>query len=317
MRKQYHTFVDGLIALMTAVDVKLQLLESREEQWSAMLARSERGTAENRVVLYVGGRRFEADRRELSGSEGSYFQALLGTPRCTKAAEDVAYFIDRDPEQFERVLRTLRTGEPPCFDGLDVGQAERLRADLDYYQLPHSAVQSPCKRAAPKRVAAAQAVPLQWDSARCSMHLTLSEGGRTVKKNGGAGWRAVLATTGEVSRVKVRIRQRGPSGDIMVGFAKAGTFAPEGHNFTRSGWFLYVRNGSLYSGFGDSGRKYREALSDGDVLEVLFDKSAGTLAFIVNGTNNGVAFSAVSDPSDFILPCVAISQVGACLVMET
>ncbi len=97
---------------------------------ATMTSNGEQGDGDNRtykgdgdlVLLDVGGRLFKTTRSTLSASAatdpGSVLAVMFGPPGSTGAAlgparrdpSTGAYFLDRDPDVFEVVLRYLRTG---------------------------------------------------------------------------------------------------------------------------------------------------------------------------------------------------------------
>merc|ERR1712060_250080 len=87
------------------------------------------------VKLDVGGRIFTTSRCTLLTWEGTYFHAMLSSGKW-EPDEDGAYFIDRDPTLFDRVIDCLRTGLPVDVEDLSARQLKRLQAEMDYYQLP-------------------------------------------------------------------------------------------------------------------------------------------------------------------------------------
>lgn len=301
MRARYIELMEGMLSLFASVEEKVQLLDAKEKQWNEVLTKAavDAEAASAKVDLNVGGRVFAASRQTLMKREGSYFHALVSVPGRWSPCADGAFFIDRDPELFERIIASMRSGRPVRFDGLCEQRAEALRNELDYYQLR-------CDALAPQT---------RWDARRCSDHLTLSDDDRTATKTKGSGFNAAIAVPIEVESYRVQIRTRGASGAIMVGYVKACDFDLAANNFQWNGWFINASDGALYSGFGDDCRRYCGALFEGDIVEVFFDMVACTVSFSVNGTNHGIAFTSVSDGGS-ILPCVELGNPGACVSIE-
>ena len=86
-------------------------------------------------MLDVGGKRFATARTTLLKHPDTYFSALLGSGKWAPDA-DGSYFIDRSPKQFELILEFLRTGKQPNLSSLSSEALEKLREDVDYYQVP-------------------------------------------------------------------------------------------------------------------------------------------------------------------------------------
>lgn len=305
LRARYADLVEGLLALHNEVGEGLALLEKKERAWTAMMAQveSNANAAKSRIDINVGGRVFATTKATLLGWEASYFHALLGSGRWEPCG-DGAYFIDRSPQLFERVMEALRTGEPVDMEGLSEKQAARLREECDYFQLP-------CELSWQGRID-----PPRWDPGRCSSNLALSRSGRAVTKtSGGNGWQAVLAAP-EMTSFKVRILSPGAHGIIMVGYAKARLFSVDRANHNHSGWFVHCGLGALLSAFGDAGRAYCEPLTAGSLLEASLDMAAGQITFSVNGASRGVAFSSVDCGDGPLFPCVELWDLGASLALE-
>merc|ERR1719329_321236 len=118
-----------MAALNKEVEDKLKLLEATEERWAAVLERasSQAAAGLKKVKFNVGGREFAASRATFLRSEGTYFHALLSEPgRWQPCEDDGAYFIDRDPELFTRIIKAIREDMPPNFSGLCAMDAARL-----------------------------------------------------------------------------------------------------------------------------------------------------------------------------------------------
>lgn len=66
-------------------------------------------TASKKIKLDVGGKIFCISRSHLVNANASFFQAMLESDEW-KPDSDGAYFIDRSPKHFDRVLNHLRLG---------------------------------------------------------------------------------------------------------------------------------------------------------------------------------------------------------------
>lgn len=78
----------------------------------------------------MGGALFCISKSHLLSVEGSYFRAMLASGQW-KPESDGTYFIDWNPEHFNRVLDYMRTGEL-C---VDPAELRSLQKTLDYLQL--------------------------------------------------------------------------------------------------------------------------------------------------------------------------------------
>ncbi len=98
--------------LDASIQQRLQLLNEREKRWEELEKKVEliACAAPLKVVLNIGGKRFEASKTTLLTSPDSFFTAMLCSERW-KPSEDGTYFIDRNPKLFGRILDYLRTGE--------------------------------------------------------------------------------------------------------------------------------------------------------------------------------------------------------------
>lgn len=305
LRSRFTTLVDGFVELQQEIGECLANLENREARWAQLMQEVEDNltAAASRTYLNVGGRTFATAKENLLRWEGTYFHALLGGGKW-QPCDDGTYFIDRDPDLFGRIMASFRTGKVVDLTG--VPDAEQLRAELDYFQLPSTG-----------------GVPsnptwevIRWDAERCSSNLVLSDDGCTVTKTGGGnGWNAAAFTaTPDIPNFRVRIRSQ--SCNIMVGYVRSEEGRTSSPNYNRSGWFIQCGLGNLYSGYGDSGRAYRTALRQGDLLEVQYDKDAGEVTFAVNGASHGIAFTAVRPGEGHLVPCIECYNPGASLTLE-
>eukprot|EP00419_Tripos_fusus_P085688 CAMPEP_0172861458 /NCGR_PEP_ID=MMETSP1075-20121228/72670_1 /TAXON_ID=2916 /ORGANISM="Ceratium fusus, Strain PA161109" /LENGTH=322 /DNA_ID=CAMNT_0013709597 /DNA_START=27 /DNA_END=991 /DNA_ORIENTATION=- len=310
LRGKFTELVEEFLRLSGAVDERLLQLEAKEAKWEKIKAEvhHQATESERRVKLNVGGRGFTASRSTLLRWEGTYFHALLGSGQWEPCGDDGAYFIDRDAGPFEAIMASFRSGEPVDFCGLRPSERKRLQDECQYYQLPNHIVFG----------------GLHWDSSRCGSTLSISDGGHTVTKTGGdsACDAAVLATT-EASGFRVRIRQLGPEGDLMVGYANSDSFEANGQNYDRSGWFLSCDDGRLYSsclGRGVEGISAAAGMvPSGSLVEVQYDAERSRISFSVDGEARGTlqvrpdpkGGTAAPSLRPRLLPCVEIYSVGA------
>jgi hypothetical protein len=93
-----------------------------------------RAGVNNRVVLNVGGKRFEVSKEALLSVPDSYFTGLLGDAKW-KPDKDGSYFIDRDPTGFKYVLKYLREKEL-YLDDVSKEVVNNVISHFDYFLIP-------------------------------------------------------------------------------------------------------------------------------------------------------------------------------------
>jgi len=129
-------FRDVVSKVATFLDMKAKELEEREKQWQNVEEKVHKFaiTAPQRVVLNIGGTRFEISKNILLSHKGSMFDAI-GT-ETWKPDADGSYYIDRTPQLFPVMLDYLRSGaiDLSVF-GFDERVRPRISAELDFYQL--------------------------------------------------------------------------------------------------------------------------------------------------------------------------------------
>lgn len=311
LRARYVELVDSMLALNAQINERLEILEHKEDEWTSLQEEVSRNmqAAKSKINLNVGGRVFATTKSTLLRWEGTFFQALLGSGQW-QPMEDGAYFIDRNPVIFERIIEAMRCGDAVETEGLTGKQIHKLAEECDYFQLPNEAPAPMSSRRG----------PLKWDALRCHRSLSLSSASRVVTKgSGGGGWKAAMASRPGIASFKIRILTFGSLGDVMVGYAKRDMSA-DGPNYHDKGWFLQCGLGSLWSP-NDSGRAYCEPLRIGDVLEVCFDAETSQICFLGQsgqhlGAHLGIAFSGI-DVGDYPpFPCVELWGDGASVAIE-
>jgi len=234
--------------------------------------------AQQRVELNVGGRIFVSNRSTFLEGENTYFHSLLCSGNWNPDL-DGAYFIDRDPESFERIMKSLRSGSPVDFEGLTTAQAKLLEQEIDYYQIGTKEKLN----------------LLKWDAQLCSPTLTFSKDGYTVSSPSD-GWVCAQANSPDVTSFTVCLREL--QEEAWVGYAKAGLVQHYEHggrsvDSVHWGWFLandgefIVNDGELYSDGNDTSLSSTDVgfseFFENDVVTVTFDKLAMSLWFEVNG----------------------------------
>jgi len=146
----------------------------------------------------------------------------------------------------------------------------------------------------------------------CGANIAI-DGMKITKTGGGLDWNAgALYSTPNPPSYKVKILSRGATGYCMIGLAPKSTFRPNELNLNRSGFYIYVSTGGLYSQQGDSNRAYGSAIANGSMIEVLFVAASKQISFVVDGKNLGVAYT-INSITEALYPAVDFNEVGVCL----
>lgn len=295
LRSQYMNLVEGMLALTSAVDAKLKMIEEKEHRQERMLARVDSNVraAKKKVSLNVGGRVFTASRDVFLRYENTYFHALFGC-HCWEPDEDGTFFVDRDPTHFGRIMKSLRSGEPIDQTGLSSGEVENVHQEIEYYQLPCLRTQT----------------LLRWNSERCTGGLVITEDGRTVTSTSttsSAKW--VLGTVPDLPCFQLRVVNA--SGTIALGYSKY-TDAKMLNHAQRTFLVSDRSNDKDVSVHVGDLQIFHPALKQDDIVTVSLDKRASLVSFSVNGRYYGSHTS--SNDSHF--PCVILRHVGTSLSLE-
>lgn len=301
LRSKYLEMVTGLLALNEKIDRKLRLLEERHQQYDAVLAKlvENKAAAEQRVELNVGGRVFCANKDTLLRWEGTYFHGLL-CGDFWNPDTDGTFFIDRDPDMFDHIIWSFRTGRPLEPGGLSSSQTEKLKEEVEYYQLPSKLVEG--------------LIPVEWDEAFCSTKLVITNEGHTVTKrerNSTVWGGSVRAKTPDQSSFKVRVKN--PDRGIMIGYVRGSEFSPDHANYPHSGWFL-SQEGCLFSD-GYSHAPFTRRLQPDDLITVRLNKTLATISFDINREAMGPAFHNITC-DDALYPCIEFCQYGGSASLE-
>jgi len=109
-------------------------LDEKEKRWEELEARVKEFviTLSQRIILNIGGTRFEISKKVLFSIEGSMFSAI--TTGTWKADSDGSYFIDRSPHLFPVILDYLRTGSINLKKfGMLESASKDLMDEMDFY----------------------------------------------------------------------------------------------------------------------------------------------------------------------------------------
>jgi hypothetical protein len=288
LRSSYQATVDQFLHISSSIDAALKNLADKEARWHKLDALMEENIAKakHKIKLDVGGKCFATSKTSLLRFEGSFFWTMLAGGRWAPNEEDGAYFIDRNPKHFDRILDYHRTGE---FDveGLDNAAHQQLERDFDFFQLP-----PPPNWPQPIFPSLVQQ-PLAWDPNYRGTKQQLSDGNKTVKKASGLGWDAGVLATEAVSSYKIKVTDHSSNGNVMVGFAPRSGFQPNGQNYHRCGYYLYLASGTLFSGHGQFSARYTQPINHSDIITITYDATSRQISFARNGQQLGVAFNNV------------------------
>jgi len=113
-------------------------LVAKERAWAEARERVESTLTAlpSRVKLNVGGMIFETSKETLLKHKGTFFDALLGSGRWAPEKDTGAFFIDRSPTLFAKVLDYLRGVLPLDVHVMSEDARTALRTELGYYLLP-------------------------------------------------------------------------------------------------------------------------------------------------------------------------------------
>ena len=90
---------------------------------------------------------------------------------------------------------------------------------------------------------------------------------------------------------------------IMVGMAFTSNFQPDGTNYNRCGYYIYLSTGTLYSQEGHNGTPYfNRRVENGSVIRVEWDSEERTISYRIDNQSYGVAYR-VTVPGD-LFPAV-------------
>ena len=138
----------------------------------------------------------------------------------------------------------------------------------------------------------------------------VTEDGRLLTKTGGIGAHKTSITAMPVATEVLFTIVADPSGSnlVMLGMATLGSFRLNQHIYNQAGaYMLYCQDGALF-GSGKSYTAYAQKVTVGSTVRCVRDLAAGTISFVVNGVNKGVAFTDV--PPGDLYAVVDLYYVG-------
>jgi len=290
----YMETVENMLALNTSVENKIRRLEEKEQQHHAASFNVDgksktttSKTAAQSIEVNVGGKVFHSTVETLVRCE--YFHHLF------VSGSSGPFFIDRDPDNFTRIVAAVRTGASVDFEGLTADQAACLREDMEYYfSSAHSGREL-----------------IRWSQLCCNSDLSITEEGRTVTMTAAAIANGVrcLTSTPDAPRFSVRIHA---DNELCIGFIKSN--ATRQHIQAYTAWALDF-DGDVHTPVGYR-TGYCRALQWGDLVTGHLDKDARTISFSINGYLYGVAVSNVDCNSGPLFPYVELYSSGDYMSLE-
>jgi len=219
--------------------------------------------------LNVGGCAFATNKQTLIQKEGTYFSALLCNGGWVPDA-DGTYFIDRDPDNFTLILRSLRYGEPIDLHGLSEQQAKLLQEDIQYYQIDIESCPRPVKS-------------IVWDASNLPTGLAVPPDGRTLIRWGGAGEQCFCALASAQQASKLKIHLTYVNCGISIGYYRA-IPSMVGDACTT---MLIFTDGFVEHWPTEIDRRIQSSRRQGHIVTVVHDQEAKTILFEVNDCRIG------------------------------
>lgn len=154
----------------------------------------------------------------------------------------------------------------------------------------------------------------EFNHSICGELLELSADSRTVTKSANAsrGWNSAVLGSLPNQSYKLRINSCSRNG-LMIGLSPSHDFKADGEpNHSVRGYFFSISTRSSYRSTKPKKREYANNITppqNGSIIEVVYDRIQGTISYIIDGNQAGVAFDAV--PSDVDLyPAVELPASG-------
>lgn len=272
---------------------RLQAVKAKEAKWNELKRKvlEDAEQAPKIIKLDVGGKIFIISKSQLLSEEASYFHAMLASGQW-QLDGDGAYFIDRDPEHFYRVLGYLRTGKI-SFTGLRADQIDSLKETLDYLHLGNAYP------------------PVEWDSEKCGPDLRLSVANQVVSSMKAHQSVRSLYTC---VRYSVRLDAIGKESGVFIGFAPEMGFDPLASNERSCGWYLDASTGKLHSKNGVSECSYGSKVEAKSEITCIYDPDSSSISFEVDGESLGVAYSDLPKAEVYAAVCFSERNVKMTIV---
>ena len=172
MQEQFETLQRAFFTLKGCCEFEIKRIKEEKLQLSLRDAATAQKltqlhtSAERRVRLNVGGRRFEVGEATLLRYPGSIFEVMLGGNFNVDKDENGYIFIDRSPELFEEILHFLRTGDIQTLPRSNF-QAIRLQQEAHFYGFHQLSMELEAEHCKWKHETGNQTVEGDVPSARC------------------------------------------------------------------------------------------------------------------------------------------------------
>jgi len=249
-----------------------------------------------KIKLNVGGTYFTTSVSTLTREPNSMLARLCTTSGFEPSADDGAYFLDRVPELFKAILFYLRMGRLSP----EISKEEFLRVLLEEanYFMMDKLVNIIEELIEPT-------IQKETDVFVPNPNNILSNNNKTATKtNGQCPWTAVLGRK-RLSKGTHQWNIKITAGDHMIGVAPNYIDQNGSHYHTKCGWYLYVKDSTLYSGppnsFWNQAYSATGQLALGSIVSVKLDMDNKVISFIINGTDYGVAFNNIPIDSELSL----------------
>lgn len=289
----YAETVASMVALNASVENKIRRLEEKEQQQHHAASYKVDGESKTEVhkvevvhtvEVNVGGKVFHTTVETLLRC--GYFHHLFAS------GQSGPFFLDKDPDNFKRIVAAEYIGTYVDFEGLSTQQAAHLREDIEYYQLAPSGL-------------------VRWSQLSCSSDLHITEEGRTVTMTGAAIANVMrcLTSSPDAPRFNVRVQA---DNELCIGFIKGN--ANRQNVQTDNAWALDF-DGDIHTPLGYT-TGYCRALRRGDLVTGHLDRDAGTISFSLNGYSYGVAVSNVDCERGPLFPYVELYSFGDSMSIE-
>lgn len=298
LRARYTKAQDEMKQVYKLITTRLDRLDAEEADRMALKRKVQETavTASKKVKLDVGGKIFCIARSQLIDTRARFLQAMVESDEW-EPDSDGAYFIDRSPKHFDRVLNYVRFGKM-SYAGLRQDEIETLQETLEFLQLFPDAQPVACD------------LGVTWDPDTCVDGLHISQGNRAITSTGPT--RSVRSLSPCV-KFSVRLDATGRHACVMVGFTPEVGFTPHGHAYIYCGWYLYLHDGKLYSS-GNTYRHFRAPVTEGSVVTCVFSRESNSISFQVDGEPSQVAYTNVPNVEAYAALCFLRKNIQLSLV---
>jgi SPRY domain len=134
----------------------------------------------------------------------------------------------------------------------------------------------------------------------------------TVNRSGEGTWKGLIWDK-SIYKYSVTI-DTSEIGNTFIGFAPSKLYDLEGHNYGSCGWYLYLKDGTLFSQNGEYRKAYSRECKVGDTISCIYSSSCSEISFEKNGVTLGVAYTNVN--GEDIAPAVELHHVGDSITLS-